>query len=75
MTCNVGTADRVVRVLIGLGLLAIGALSRSWWGLLGLAPLANAASGWCGLYQALGFSTAKQPPGSEDGHRTGPRPG
>ena len=62
MTCNLGTSDRIVRLLLGVGLLSAGALARSWWGLLGLIPLWNAAVGWCGLYQLLGLSSLKRRP-------------
>jgi Protein of unknown function (DUF2892) len=58
MTNNVGTIDRVLRVLLGLALIALtlsGAIG--WWGWLGVVPLLTAAIGSCPLYQLLGFST------------------
>jgi hypothetical protein len=31
----------------------------SWWGVVGIIPLATAAIGWCPLYTIFGFSTCK----------------
>jgi hypothetical protein len=57
MKCNVGKVDRIIRVLIGVGLLAIGIYFNSWWGAIGLIPLFTAAVGWCPLYLPIGLST------------------
>lgn len=55
---NVGTADRVVRVALGAGLLALYfAGPQTPWGLLGVIPLATAALGTCPLYTMLGLRT------------------
>jgi hypothetical protein len=62
MTCNLSTADRALRALVGIVVLAAGVAAGRWWGLLGLIPLGNALVGWCGLYQALGISTARKTP-------------
>jgi hypothetical protein len=63
MKANIGSADRWIRVIIGLGILALGLAFKSWWGLLGLLPLTTAAIGYCGLYTLLGVNTcrSKQP--------------
>ena len=57
MQCNLNKTDRAVRVILGVGLLGAGIYFRSWWGLLGVPLLINAAVGYCGLYQLLGIST------------------
>lgn len=57
MKSNVGTADRIVRVLIGLGFLAAGLVFHSAWGLIGLVPLFTATIGFCPLYRLVGLST------------------
>jgi hypothetical protein len=47
MSPNLGTAERVVRVVIGLGALALIFVGpQTWWGLLGLIPLGTALWGW-----------------------------
>jgi hypothetical protein len=57
MKGNMGKADRWIRVIIGLGILALGLTFKSWWGLIGIIPLATAAFGFCGLYALLGINT------------------
>lgn len=50
MKCNVGTTDRLIRIVLGLALLAAGAYFESFWGLLGIIPLATGMFRWCPLY-------------------------
>lgn len=60
MHANVGRADRVVRVIIGIALLSLLFLvngNERWWGLLGIVPLATAAFRNCPLYSIVGLST------------------
>lgn len=58
---NVGSADRVVRVLIGVVLLAMFFMypDASWrnWTLIGVVPLLTGLVGTCPLYSLLGLST------------------
>lgn len=58
MKSNVGGIDRILRIVLGLALIALtltGAIGA--WGWIGLVPLATAALGFCPLYTVLGFST------------------
>jgi hypothetical protein len=58
MTPNVGSIDRVLRVVVGvvlIGLTLMGTIGT--WGWIGLVPIATAALGFCPLYSVLGFST------------------
>jgi hypothetical protein len=58
MTRNVGGMDRAVRIVAGVGLLALGAFGPlGWWGLVGLVPLATGLVGWCPPYAMLGINT------------------
>ena len=58
MTTNVGSIDRIARVLIGVLLLTLTAMGTiGVWGWIGIVPIATAAFGFCPLYTALGFST------------------
>ena len=60
MTRNVGFVDRVIRLVLSVGILGLfGALSAPWkyFTLLGLIPLASALSGWCPVYSLLGIDT------------------
>ena len=55
---NEGTADRAVRALIGIGLLAIVFVGpKTPWGWLGIVPLATSLMGWCPAYTLLGINT------------------
>jgi hypothetical protein len=63
MTANMGTIDRVARIVIGLVLIAyaipLGFAPSGWnWvGWIGVIPLATATFGFCPLYTVLGIST------------------
>jgi len=59
MKANVGTTDKIIRIIIGLFIIALGIIFGSWWGLIGLLPLGTAISGRCLLYVPLGISTCK----------------
>lgn len=57
MNQNVGSADRVVRIVAGLALIAAGIYYKAWWGAIGIVPLATAALGVCPAYLPFGLST------------------
>ena len=59
MTKNVGGIDRIVRILLGLALVAMGLYTQTWWGAVGLVPLITGLVGWCPMYLPLKVSTAK----------------
>ena len=56
---NVGTADRIVRVIADLVIGAAGIYFKSWWGLIALGPLLTASIGFCPAYLPLGISTCR----------------
>jgi DUF2892 family protein len=50
--------DRLVRVVLGLGLLSLAVIGpRTLWGLLGIVPLVTGVWGFCPLYRAFRVST------------------
>lgn len=58
MTVNEGRTDRVLRVVLGLGLLSLVFVGpQSPWGFAGLIPLVTGLAGHCPLYTLLGFDT------------------
>jgi len=60
MTANVGTADRVVRIVVGLALIAFaiwGTVTWHWVGWIGLIPLITGFAGRCPVYSIFGIST------------------
>jgi hypothetical protein len=55
---NEHKVERGLRVVLGLALLSMVFVGpRSWWGLVGLVPLATGLLGSCPLYSLIGFST------------------
>jgi hypothetical protein len=62
MIRNIGTLDRLVRVVLGVALLtfALAGEHVAWWGWFGLVPLATGLSGFCPLYHVLHLSTARR---------------
>lgn len=59
MTTNMGSADRIIRAVVGIAVVGAGFYFNSWWGLIGLVPLATAAVGWCPAYLPFGISTCR----------------
>lgn len=59
MKKNMGNTDRWIRVIIGLAIIAVGIYFKSWWGLIGIIPLATALINTCPLYLPFGISTRK----------------
>ena len=59
MKTNVGKIDRIIRAIIGVVIIILGIYFKSWWGLIGLIPLAVAAIGFCPLYVPLKINTCK----------------
>lgn len=57
MKTNVGTVDRVVRLLVGIAVVGVGAYYQSWWALVGLVPLGTGLVGFCPAYCPLGLTT------------------
>lgn len=60
MKSNMSTVDRWARVAIGFAIGAAGYFFNSWYGLIGLVPLATALVGWCPAYVPFGFSTCSR---------------
>lgn len=55
---NEGTVDRVVRIIVGVGLLSLVFIGpQTPWGWIGLLPLATGLMGSCPAYTVFGWST------------------
>jgi hypothetical protein len=55
---NEHAADRVIRVILGIGLLSLVWIGpQTAWGWVGLVPLVTGLVGSCPLYRILGIST------------------
>jgi hypothetical protein len=58
MNKNVGGFDRVVRIILGVGLLSLTVIGpKTLWGLVGLVPLLTATFSFCPLYPIVGLNT------------------
>jgi hypothetical protein len=60
MQQNVGDIEKVVRVVLGLGLLSLIFILEGnirWVGLAGIILLATAAIGWCPINSIFGINT------------------
>ncbi|MCP1337489.1 YgaP family membrane protein [Futiania mangrovi] len=55
---NVGSIDRVLRIVVGLFLVSLVFWGpQTLWGLIGLVPIVTALAGTCPAYTILGLST------------------
>lgn len=60
MKGNVGSIDRLLRIVVGLLIAILGVVFNSWWGLVGIIPLATGLFKFCPLYLPLKISTVKK---------------
>ncbi len=61
MQQNVGSMDKVVRVIVGLALLSLVFVLKGsirWLGLIGLVPIFTAFVGWCPAYSLFGINSS-----------------
>jgi len=60
MKCNSGGLDRILRIVVGLVLVALAATDMvGAWGWIGVVPLLTGAIGFCPAYTLLGMNTCK----------------
>lgn len=58
MKKNIHSIERVIRVVLGLGLTSLAFIGpANPWFFLGLIPVATGLLGWCPPYALLGIST------------------
>ena len=58
MNRNIGTIDRVLRILVGVVLIALTVNGTiGWWGWLGVIPLMTGLVRTCPAYSLLGVNT------------------
>lgn len=59
MIKNVGGFDRIFRIVVGLAIISIGIIYKTWWGAVGIIPLATGLASRCPLYLPFKLSTCK----------------
>ena len=57
MKTNVGGADKILRIVAGIALLAWAVFGGPVWAWIGIVPLATGLLGWCPAYTLLGIKT------------------
>lgn len=58
MKSNVGNIDRVIRLVVGIGIAIGGIIFESYWGIIGVVILATAVFSYCPIYALLGIKTS-----------------
>jgi len=62
MKVNIGKAERIVRIVVGLAVLSLAFVGpRARWAYLGILPVLTGVIGWCPPYALLGISTVRKP--------------
>ena len=60
MNKNIGSVDRLIRIIIGIVLIALTINGNiGAWGWICIIPIATALINFCPLYRILGFSSRK----------------
>ena len=59
MKANVGKADKIIRIVIGIVIAVLGVCFQSWWGLIAIMPLVTAFAGIFPGYLPFGISSSK----------------
>ena len=57
MNRNIGKTDKILRIVLGVVIIALGVMSGSLWGAVGLIPIVTALIGWCPLYTVCKLKT------------------
>jgi len=58
MKANVGGIDKILRIAVGIALIAMAYMNVvGVWGYIGVVPLLTGLIGWCPVYPLLGFSS------------------
>ena len=60
MKKNVGSIDKVIRIILAIIIAGLGYYYQSWWGLVAIVPIATAFINFCPLYPIFGISTCKK---------------
>ncbi|MBI4622357.1 MAG: DUF2892 domain-containing protein [Verrucomicrobia bacterium] len=61
MKINVGSTDRIIRIVVGVAILGAGFFFKTWWSLIGLVPIVTGIIRFCPAYLPFGLSTCATP--------------
>jgi DUF2892 family protein len=57
MKANVGSVDKILRIVAGLALVAWALMGGPVWAWIGVVPVVTGLMGWCPAYTLLGMNT------------------
>lgn len=57
MKTNVGGIDKILRILVGIALIAWALFGGPVWAWIGILPLVTGLMGWCPAYMLIGMNT------------------
>jgi hypothetical protein len=57
MKRNVGSLDRIIRLVLGAAMIGAGIYFQSWFGAIGLVLIGTAFMSFCPLYAMIGANT------------------
>ncbi len=60
MKCNLGKTDRIIRGILGTGIIALGFYFQNWFGAIGAILLVTAMISWCPIYLPFGLRSCKR---------------
>jgi hypothetical protein len=60
MQANVGGADKWLRIVVGLALIAWALMGGPAWAWIGVVPLATGMFNFCPLYKLVGINTCRR---------------
>ncbi len=60
MKQNVGSTDKIIRIILGIVIAAWGIYYKNWWGLVALVPFLTALISFCPFYPIFKLSTKKE---------------
>lgn len=63
MKPNVGGIDRILRIVVGIALIAWALMGGPVWAWVGIVPLATALINFCPLYTLIGVNTSEKKEG------------
>ncbi len=54
---NVGSIDKILRIIAGIAIMGAGYYFKNWWGAIGIVPVVTALLCWFPAYTLLGIKT------------------
>lgn len=72
---NLGNTERVIRIILGILIIAWGIKAQSWLGVIGLIILITGIIGWCGVYQLFKKSCCSADKNKEEKKENKPQGG